>query len=242
MTTKHALKYNGAPYTAEGELQFPLDTSITRGPGHAKCSCGEVSAVSMPNGSVRRAWFKTHKATAAKVEREAAAVVAEPVADDIPLDPEPAKTVATVVDQNADGTVRVTEVANVDAEADAEPAKFTAVVPFTKDSPASFWRYLGRDIPRRFSDAGILGDVTVATNAANHTLLLSGASEADVEAARQTIETFWADVLGSVKEWKKTDPTFLARPTKGLEGRKAAYELTGEYYMRRAEDFIVEHV
>lgn len=219
MTTTHALKFNGAPYTAEGELVHGADTSVTRGAGYAKCACGALSASSLTNGATRRAWFKAHKADAL--------TAAAPIEDDIPLDPEPE-------------AVPVAEAPAEDTTEDATESAFSTVLPFTKESPASFWRFLGRDAVRELARRGALGDVEVSTNATNHTLLITGATEALVETARERIETFWADALSSVKEWKKTDPEFLARPKEGLAGRKASYFMTGAYYMAYAEKYSFE--
>lgn len=225
MTTSHALKYNGAPYTAEGELQFPLDTSVTRGPGYAKCSCGALSPEALANGSQRRAWFKLHKA----------APVAEQ--EEIPLDPEPVAEPEPVVDPEPVAEDAPEQEAPGDEQ---DSMEFSSVLPFTSESPASFWRYLGRDAVRLLADRGVLGPVLVATNANNRTLLVSGHSEADVDAAREIIEAYWSSALAAVKVWKKTDAEFLARPTQGLEGRKAAYELTGRFYLAHVDTFVQE--
>lgn len=229
MTTSHVLKYNAAPYNAEGELLFPADTGVTRGPGRAKCACGALSP-QLDNGAQRRQWFKTHKANPETWTRTDTSV--EWVADEIPLDPEPvaeAPAAAPVVD--------VVEDAPADDQEDAEPV-FSRVVPFTKDSPDSFWRFLGRDGVRRLAAAGVLGPVTVSTNASNHTLLVGGQTERQVVTACGLIEQYWREALDSVKEWKQTDPAFLARPKKGLEGRKASYFMTGEYYLAYADKYI----
>lgn len=216
MTTTHALKYNGAPYTAEGELVHGDDTSITRGPGYAMCACGAVSPEPLANGVQRRAWFKDHKQQAA-VE-ELPSVEAPAVVEEAAPAPEP----------------------EPEAPA-AEEESFSAVLPFTSASPASFWRYLGRDAVRDLADRGGLGlHIKVATNAANHTVLITGPTEAEVETARERIVRYWDEALTTVKDWKKTDPTFLARPTQGLEGRKAAFELTGAYYMSYVDTFLKE--
>lgn len=212
MTTTHALRYNGAPYNADGTLVNEA-TNVTRGPGHAACTCGALSPESLPNGVARREWFKAHKNAPAEAPAETPAEVEAPAEFEAPAE------------------------APVEAEAPAEPA-FSRVLPFTKDAPASFWRFLGRDAVRRLADSGVLGPVTVSTNASNHSILVNGPTEDDVDQAVKRITTFWTEALEEVKVWKKEDATYLARPTQGLEGRKAAYELTGAFYLCYAEEFI----
>lgn len=213
MTTSHALKFNAAPYDSNGDLVHPDDTSITRGPGRAKCACGELSP-ELENGAQRRQWFKAHKASPEPVVE----VVEEP-------EPEP-EPVVEVVEEAAEQPELV--------------ATVSRVLPFkkTKDLAAHFWRYLGRDGSRRLASSGILGNVELTTNAQDHTLRISGTSEEDVEAAIETIKEYWAEAVETGKEWKKTDPAWLARPRGGLAMRQASFHMMGEYYRGYADTFI----
>lgn len=225
MTTTHVLKYNAAPYTAQGELVYPADTNITRGPGRAKCACGALSP-ELANGAQRRAWFKDHKA-APEVETEVE------VQDEIPLDPEPEVTPEPEPEEAED------EAEEDEDEAEEAAPEVTRTLAFkkTKDLAAHFWRYLGRDGVRRLADTGVLGQVQVQTHAKDHTLTISGATEADVDEAVALIKRYWAEAVETGKEWKKTDPAWLARPREGLALRNASFHMMGEYYKGYADTF-----
>lgn len=225
MTTTHALKFNAAPYTAEGELIHPDDTGITRGPGRAKCACGALSP-ELENGAQRRNWFKEHKANPETWTRTDVSVTVTEVPDDIPLDPEPETSAL--------------EELKTAVDADVELYKVSRVLPFqkTKDLAAHFWRFLGRDGVRHLADSGVLGKVRVTTNAQDHTIRISGADEAAVDEAIELIKRYWAEAVETGKEWKKTDPAWLARPRGGLAMRKASFHMMGAYYLGYADTFI----
>lgn len=229
MTTTHALKFNAAPYTAEGELVHPDDTGITRGPGRGKCACGALSP-ELENGAQRRNWFKEHKANPESWTRTDVSIEVVEVEDDVPLDPEPATEPGVIPLEELKSTV----------EASLELYKVSRVLPFekTKDLAAHFWRFLGRDGVRRLADSGVLGKVRVTTNAQDHTIRISGADEADVDEAIKLIKRYWAEAVETGKEWKKTDPTWLARPRGGLAMRKASFHMMGAYYLEYADTFI----
>lgn len=223
MTATHVLKYNAAPYTAQGELVHPADTNITRGPGRAKCSCGALSP-ELANGAQRRAWFKDHKANPQSWTRTDVSVEWQEVQDEIPLDPEPETS---------------PEPEEAEDEAEEAAPKVTRTLAFkkTKDLAAHFWRYLGRDGVRRLADTGVLGQVQVQTNAKDHTLTISGDTEHDVDSAITLIKQYWAEAVETGKEWKKTDPAWLARPREGLALRNASFHMMGEYYKGYADTF-----
>ena len=58
-TTTHNLKADGAPFKADGTPVW--DDKSTRGTGHAKCSCGDLSPV-LGSRAERQRWHKEHKA------------------------------------------------------------------------------------------------------------------------------------------------------------------------------------
>lgn len=75
-TTKHALRYNGAPYDADAQLRHD-DTRVTSGTGRALCACGAISEV-LPNGAARRVWFKAHRDTEAVQQAELMELLQDP--------------------------------------------------------------------------------------------------------------------------------------------------------------------
>lgn len=226
MSTSHALKFNAAPYNDQGELIHPEDTHITRGPGRAKCTCGALSP-ELENGAERRRWFKEHKSNPVSWTEVSRTVTVTPVAGPEP-EPEPQPEPEPEPEPET-----------VDEELEVEHT-VAQVLPFrkTKDLAAHFWRFLGRDGVRRLYSSGILGDVQVTTHAQDHTISVTGHNEDEVEAAVQIIRDYWAEAVETGKEWKKTDPGWLARPRGGLAMRQASFHLMGEYYRSYADTFI----
>ena len=53
----HTLVGAGAPFDAQGRY---LHWEGTRGTGHGKCSCGELSEV-LPTAAARKQWHRDHK-------------------------------------------------------------------------------------------------------------------------------------------------------------------------------------
>lgn len=86
--TKHALRYNGAPYDADAQLRHD-DTRITSGTGRALCACGAISEV-LPNGAARRVWFKAHRDSEAVQQAEMMELLQAPEPDPAPEPAPPA--------------------------------------------------------------------------------------------------------------------------------------------------------
>lgn len=60
----HTLRYEGAPFSADGTLIYDGMHVGTSGEGRAKCSCGALSPV-LSSGAQRKAWHRQHKAAIA---------------------------------------------------------------------------------------------------------------------------------------------------------------------------------
>lgn len=217
----HALRYNGAPYTPDGQLAHE-DSSVTGGTGRALCACGAMSP-DLPSGSQRRAWFKDHKAnpdtwTVVSTEAVYADTAEEPVQEEVPEEvaPEPAAE-----DQKEDVK-------------DAERA-----LPFTDAVASHFWAYLGREATTAFLTQAF-PDVTPKYDNKSRVVILQG-PEAELETAADAVLTMWSLAIAEFKEWSKGDATWLERPRGGLEGRQASYRLRGEFYVRYAGKYGEEY-
>ncbi len=58
----HTLQFEGAPHDDTGERRSGILYAATKGPGRAKCSCGQMSEW-LPTTAARRRWHRdTHKA------------------------------------------------------------------------------------------------------------------------------------------------------------------------------------
>ena len=240
MAQSHSLRFNGAAFTAEGEL-INADTSVTSGAGAAMCACGVVSE-ELPSGAARRRWFAEHKTTPLQEELPVAEAQAEvDVAaelDDIIGDVEPAKPAKKA---KAKPAAKVKKPA-AKAKADKAPHPLgdgEAVVPFTTEVADSMWRFLGRDGAKAML-AKLYPSVEVKVDAKAHALILTG-SDPDVEAASQEVTEYWAEAIEAVKVYKAEDKKFLARPKEGLEGRKASYFMVGEFYVNYATKYAKAH-
>ena len=244
MAQSHSLRFNGAAFSAEGELINP-DQSVTSGVGAAMCACGAISE-ELPSGAARRRWFAEHKKTPLQEElpvaEEAAEATVEAELDDIIGDvepePEPAKAAKKAP---AKKTTKAKPAAKA-KKADKAPHPLgdgEAVVPFTTEVADSMWRFLGRDGAKAML-AKLYPSVEVKVDAKAHALILTG-SDPDVTAASQEVTEYWAEAIEAVKEYKANDKKFLARPKAGLEGRKASYFMVGEFYVNYATKYAKAH-
>jgi hypothetical protein len=102
------------------------------------------------------------------------------------------------------------------------------------------WRFLGRDGVTTLVDTAF-PTVLAKPNNNSHVITFSGPVE-DVPAAVEAVKQYWAEAIEAVKAWKETDEAWLARPKGGLEGRKASYFMTGEFYTSYAGKFAHNYV
>lgn len=224
MANDHALRFNGAPFTPDGE-QVHEDSSVTAGVGSAKCSCGWLSEV-LPSGAQRRAAFKEHKSWAA--------------IQDLPAG-EPAKAVAAEVEEPEvsapvpDEPV-APEAAAEDVDATPKDELAERAFPFTDAVAFHFWSYLGREATSAFLGLAF-PDVKPKYDNKEHVVVLQGPDADELEAAAEAVITMWSLAIAEFKEWSKGDTEWLERPRGGLEGRKASYRLRGEFYVRYAVKF-----
>lgn len=206
-TTKHALRYNGAPYDADAQLRHD-DTRITSGTGRALCACGAISEV-LPNGAARRVWFKAHRDTEAVAQADLMELLQGP--------------------EEEEGTPAAAAAAPAADPVPEAPAIAERVLPFALLAPVSYWRYLGRD-GSRFVVELLFPAVKFTADSKQRAVVLTG-PEADVQAACETLSQLWLEAVEAAAEWSTTDPAYLARPRGGVEGRMAAYHMKGEFLL-----------
>jgi len=263
MAQTHSLKHNGAAYNDAAALINP-DTKVTAGEGRALCTCGLLSE-QLSSGSARRAWHKQHRIT--ELDREVATekaetelIMGQDVLADTPAD-EVQEALAEVEVDDLIGELKVaakkaSKAAPAKKAPAAKPAKkapakkapkakeVTAAdepnahverIAFTTAVADSMWRFLGRDGVITLVDTAF-PTVTARPDNNSHIIVFSGPVE-DVPAAVDHVVRYWAEAIEAVKAWKETDEAWINRPKGGLEGRKASYFMTGEFYTNYAGEY-----
>lgn len=209
----HSLRANGAPCSTDGTLVSPENPKTTSGEGRAACSCGWTGPIRV-TGAARRADHKEHKAAEATAPETASADFEEPAP--VPA-PEPAS-------EDLLGT-----------EEDEEESLYWVTIPFTDLVASMFFRHFGREGTKLFL-AYHFPTVSVTTRSSDTSIKLKGNKE-DVDAAVAALQEMWAAAAEAVNEYVKTDAEFAARPRKGLEGRKASFEMKSRFLVNFAAEY-----
>lgn len=209
---KHSLRANGAPFNEDGTWVNPNNQKTTSGSGRALCSCGETSMV-LSSGNARRDWHKGHKLVEAMAPETAASDFEEPT-------PAPA---AEPTPDPADDLLGT------------EEPQYRDTIQFTDLVASMFFRHFGREGTKLFV-ATHFPAVSVTTRSNGNTITLKGDKE-DVDAAIAALQEMWAAAAEAVKEYVKTDAEFAARPRKGLEGRKASFEMKSRFLVNFAAEY-----
>lgn len=236
----HNLKFNGAAYNDAAALINP-DTKVTAGEGRALCTCGQLSD-QLPSGRARREWHKAHKLEALDAELTAEQHEPEaPVQDVLPGTPED-EVQEALAELEAEAPAKPAKKAKAkrapkakEVTATDEPNEYTERIAFTKEVADSMWRFLGRDGVITLVDTAFPTVVAKPDNN-SHTITFTGPIE-DVPGAVNHVVLYWEEAIKAVKAWKETDEAWLNRPKGGLEGRKASYFMTGDFYKNYAGEY-----
>lgn len=206
-TTKHALKYGGTPFNADGTT-VNLDVKDIKGVGSAACACGWLSEP-LETGAARKAAFKEHKLQAEAGET--------PEAAETSTDATTAEDATeTQGDATADEGSNATEANEEDGGLEVAYEGHGAA--------KSFWKALGVDASSAVAET--LG-CSLKYRTKDHVVLVSGDAAEEVSVL---LPRLWAESQPYFRDWKKADKKYGQHDKRTKDGLHDAYAMELRFF------------